>query len=128
MSGRLWRAAPVLMLTARQFAAGKVARVAFALSLVPALFALIYLIRPMGRSPYAVLVEMFQNLWAPTLIPIVALLLATSAFGNEIEDRTLPYLTMKPVSRGRIVIEKWLATLLVAMPALVFGLAVTVLV
>jgi ABC-type transport system involved in multi-copper enzyme maturation permease subunit len=128
VSGMLWRAVPVLMLTLRQFAAGKIARVSLALSLLPALFAAIYLIRPAGRAPFTLLVDLFQNLWAPTLVPIVALLLATSAFGNELEDRSLPYLTLKPVSRLRIVLEKWLATVLIAIPALAIGLAVTTLI
>ena len=93
--GRIaWRLLPVLTLTLRQFAAGKIARVSVVLSLLPALFAAIYLIRPEGRAPYALLTDLFRNLWAPTLLPIVALLLATSAFGNELEDRTLPYLTL----------------------------------
>ncbi|MFM9106424.1 MAG: ABC transporter permease [Chloroflexota bacterium] len=128
MANLLWRLAPVLMLTLRQFAAGRIARVAAVLSLLPALFAAIYLIRPEGRAPYVVLTDLFRNLWAPTLLPIVALLLATSAFGNELEDRTLPYLTLKPVSRIRIVLGKWAASLLVAIPTLVFGLAVTALI
>lgn len=127
--GRIaWRLLPVLTLTLRQFAAGKIARVAVVLSLLPALFAAIYLIRPEGRAPYALLTDLFRNLWAPTLLPIVALLLATSAFGNELEDRTLPYLTLKPVSRLRIVLGKWAASLLVALGALLFGLAVTALI
>jgi ABC-2 type transport system permease protein len=128
MTGIAWRFVPVTMLTLRQFGAGRVARVALALSLLPMLFSAIYLIRPMGRAPYTLLVDLFRNLWAPTLIPIVALLLATSAFGNEIEDRTLPYLTMKPAPRLRIVLEKWLATMLVALPALLIGLAAMTLV
>lgn len=128
MSRLLWRVAPVMMLTLRQFAAGKIARVSVVLSLLPALFAAIYLIRPSGRAPYTVLIDLFRNLWAPTLLPIVALLLATAAFGNEIEDRTLPYLTSKPAPRLRIVAEKWMATVLVALPALLLGLAVTTLI
>jgi ABC-type transport system involved in multi-copper enzyme maturation permease subunit len=59
----------------------------------------------------------------PTLLPIVVLLLATAAFGNEIEDHTLPYLTMKPIGRWRIVLEKWAAIVLVALPVLLLGLA-----
>ena len=128
MGGTLWRIAPVFALTVRQVRSGKIARVAVALSLLPALFAAIYLIRPAGRAPYTLLVDLFRNLWAPTLLPIIVLLLATSAFGNELEDRTLPYLTMKPVSRLRIVAEKWLATVVVALAALLPGLLVTMLV
>ena len=44
------------------------------------------------------------------------------AFGDEIEDRTLPYLTLKPVSRLRIVIEKFLGILVIALPTILLGI------
>ena len=64
----------------------------------------------------------------PTLLPIVVLLPATAAFGDELEDGTLPYLLMKPVSRLRLVLGKYVAVLLVTIPALLVGLAVTTLI
>jgi ABC-2 type transport system permease protein len=123
-----WRALPVFALTVRQFLAGRMARVTLALALLPAVFALIYLIRPADITPRGFLTTSFQQVFLPTLLPIAVLLLATSAFGNELEDRTLPYLTLKPRSRLRIVIEKWLAVLAVALPLLLGGLAVTTLI
>lgn len=123
-----WRAAPILLLTIRQFLAGRVARVAVVLALLPALFALIFVVGPIDISPYRFLIGQFQDLVLPTLLPIVVLLLATAAFGNELEDRTLPYLTMKPVGRWRIVLEKWLAVLAVALPVMLIGLALATLV
>ena len=39
------------------------------------------------------------------------LLLAASSFGNELEDRTLGYLYLKPLSRWRIAAPKFLAPL-----------------
>ena len=41
------------------------------------------------------------------------LLFATSAFGNELVDRTLGYLALKPLPRWRIVAPKLLAALVV---------------
>jgi ABC-2 type transport system permease protein len=55
----------------------------------------------------------------------VVLLPATAAFGNELEDGTLAYLLMKPVSRLRLVLGKYAAVLLVTVPALIVGLLVT---
>ena len=55
----------------------------------------------------------------------MVLLPATAAFGNELEDGTLPYLLMKPVSRLRLVLGKYTAVLLVTVPALIAGLVVT---
>jgi ABC-2 type transport system permease protein len=119
---------PVTMLTVRQFAGGRTARLALVLSLIPALFAAIYVARPWEITPHEFMVDLFRELIAPTLLPIVVLLPATAAFGNELEDGTLPYLLMKPVSRLRLAVGKYVAVLLVTVPALVAGLAVTTLI
>ena len=79
----------------------------------------------MAKNPIEFLEELFRELVVPTLLPIIVLLPATAAFGDELEDGTLPYLLMKPVSRLRLVLGKYAATLLVTIPALVVGLAVT---
>jgi ABC-2 type transport system permease protein len=53
------------------------------------------------------------------ILPIVTMVLATSAFGNEVEDRTLSYLVLKPVPRSLIVLPKLLASILVGGPVLI---------
>jgi ABC-2 type transport system permease protein len=124
----LWRLLPVTTLTVRQFTGGRTARLALVLSLIPALFAAIYVARPWDVTPNEFTIDLFRELIAPTLLPIIVLLPATAAFGNELEDGTLPYLLMKPVSRLRLVLGKYAAVLLVTVPALLAGLAVTTLV
>lgn len=119
---------PVTTLTVRQFTGGRTARLALALSLIPALFAAIYVARPWDVTPDEFAIDLFRELIVPTLLPIVVLLPATAAFGNELEDGTLPYLLMKPVSRLRLVLGKYAAVLLVTVPALLAGMAVTTLV
>ena len=69
-----------------------------------------------------------KDLFFPTLLPITTLILATAALGNEIEDRTLPYLTLKPLSRLRIVVEKWLGCIIVAIPVICSLLLVSMLI
>ena len=123
----MWRALPVTTLTVRQFTGGRTARLIFFLGLFPAVFAAIFTARPWGVGAEEFLIELFRELIVPTLLPIVVLLPATAAFGDELEDGTLPYLLMKPVSRARLVLGKYAATLLVAIPALFVGLAVTTL-
>ena len=49
-------------------------------------------------------------------LPITVMVLATSAFGNEVEDRTLSLLTTKPVPRWTIVLAKLVATVVIAAP------------
>lgn len=121
----LWRLLPITTLTVRQFTGGRTARLAFVLSLIPVLFAAIYAARPWEVTPSDFLVDLFRELVVPTLLPIVVLLPATAAFGDELEDGTLPYLLMKPVSRLRLILGKYVAVLLVTVPSLLVGLAVT---
>ncbi len=122
----MWRVAPVFLLTVRQFLGGKAIRAVIGLSLLPTLFGIIYMldssIDPARRFFGS---TVFVELMIPTLLPLILLVLATSAFGDEIEDRTLPYLVLKPVSRFRIVIEKLLGSALVSGPIALAGLAIT---
>ncbi len=62
------------------------------------------------------------------VLPLIVMALATSAFGNELEDRTLNNLVLKPVSRVLIVLPKMAASMIVAVPiVLLAGVAVTAL-
>lgn len=124
-----WRHFPVATLTVRQFLGGKAVRVVIALSLLPCVFAAIYLLNPDVASPRRFLVRViFLNVVVPTLLPVTTLILATAALGNEVEDRTLPYLTLKPMSRLRIVLEKLIGILIVGLPAMLSGLLLTYLI
>ena len=49
-------------------------------------------------------------------LPLIVLVLATGAFGSELEDRTLSLLTTRPVPRSSIVLAKLAATIVVAAP------------
>ena len=67
--------------------------------------------------------DITATLVASAILPLVILVLATSAFGNELADRTLGYLGLKPLPRWRIVVPKLLAALLVGgLPVAVSGL------
>ncbi|CAN5392764.1 hypothetical protein BH09CHL1_BH09CHL1_20300 [soil metagenome] len=126
MTNIFWGPLPVMTLTVRQFMGGKAVRVVTALGFLPCLFALIYLLNEESATRIEFLRDTVLNgLFFPTLLPITVLILATGALGNEVEDRTLPYLTLKPLSRFRIVVEKWLGSIVVAIPAICLGLLVT---
>ncbi len=58
-------------------------------------------------------------------LPISVMTVATTAFGNEVEDRTLGLLTTKPAPRAYIVLVKLGATLAITAP-LSAGVAVVV--
>ena len=57
-------------------------------------------------------------LMVTAVLPIVTMTLATASFGNEVEDRTLNYLVLNPVSRWSIVLSKMLAPVAIAGPVL----------
>ena len=60
------------------------------------------------------------------IMPLVVMALSTAAFGNEVEDRTLNFLVLKPVSRVSIVIPKLIGSIAFAAPLIVAsGVAVT---
>ena len=55
------------------------------------------------------------------IMPIVTMTVAAAAFGNELEDRTLYYLVLKPLSRVHIALAKLAATFALAAPVVVAG-------
>jgi ABC-2 type transport system permease protein len=59
------------------------------------------------------------------VVPIAVMALATAAFGNELEDRTLNVLVLKPVPRLTIALAKMGGSVLIALP-LVVGAGVAV--
>jgi ABC-2 type transport system permease protein len=50
------------------------------------------------------------------VVPVTALVFASAALGDPVEDRTLVYLWLTPIARWRIVAAAWLAGLTVAVP------------
>jgi hypothetical protein len=81
---------------------------------IPALLALLFVGSRATESGGQFAFEVFYFLVVPILIPLTTLILATSALGGEVEEGTIIYLTLKPVSRATIVVAKLLAALLVS--------------
>ena len=71
---------------------------------------------------------LLDGMLVASILPIVTVALATAAFGNEVEDRTLSYLVARPISSVAIVLPKLLTSIVIAGPLLVLsGVAATVL-
>ena len=64
---------------------------------------------------------LLDGLMIAGILPIISMVLATAALGNEVEDRTLSYLVLKPIPRWQIVLPKLLAVIAVGGPVLVAG-------
>lgn len=119
------RRLPVFWLTIRQFRAGNGVKVVAFFAIISIVLDIIYLSGTSGVVANRFLASTYLELLAPTIIPLATLILATSAFGNEVGDRTLPYLTLKPVSRLRIVLEKYAGVVAIIGLAFVVSLAIT---
>jgi ABC-2 type transport system permease protein len=73
--------------------------------------------------------DITSTLIASGILPLVVVLLGTSAFENEVSDQTLSYLVLKPLPRWRIVAPKLLATLVVGgIPVATSGLVAVLLI
>ncbi|MDI3340595.1 MAG: hypothetical protein QJR03_08685 [Sphaerobacter sp.] len=121
----LSRRAPILWLTLRQFRAGRATWLAALFAATPILLAVIHRLGSRSVSDAEFLANLFLEVLAPTVVPLATLMLATNALGNELADRTVPYLLLKPIARARIVVEKFLASALVTSLTLAVGLLVT---
>src|SRR6476646_351171 len=118
----------VFVLTVRQLAGSRRIWLVLALVSLPLLAGLLFQVADATATPDEFGDDVTRVMLASAILPLVMLLLATAAFGNEVGDRTLVYLMTKPVARWRIVAPKLAATILVGgVPVAVSGaLAVAV--
>ncbi|HEY7125166.1 MAG TPA: ABC transporter permease [Ktedonobacterales bacterium] len=104
---------PIFSLTLRALARSRRLLVVAALLCVPLLLALVFVASEGSGDSESFVVELFVGLVLPVLLPLTALIFATSALGGEVEDRTLLYLTFRPISRLAVIVAKLLACTLV---------------
>jgi len=86
-------------------------KVFFLLSLLPVALAVVVRIVFTGRSSevMSVFQEILMVYFLQFLIIILALFYGTSVCSEEIEGKTLPYLTTRPLTKGGIIIGKFAA-------------------
>lgn len=117
-------AAVVARITARLLLGSrKVAAIGLVL-LLPIVIAVIYRATGDDTTPPAEFAwDLVSALILTLLLPLVALILGTTALGSEIEDGTVVFLLTKPVDRWRVVVVKAavaaLATAALAVPSTV---------
>lgn len=119
----------LLTLSIRQLAGGKRVWLMLVLAAIPLVFAAIFALVETEATAAEFSDGLTNALIASTILPLVMLVLATAAFGNELEDRTLAYLVLKPIARWRIVAPKLLAPLLVGgLPVVLSGSLATLII
>ncbi len=103
----------VFVLTVRQLAGSRRIWLVLALVSLPLLAGLLFQVADATATPDEFADDVTRVMLASAILPLVMLLLATAAFGNEVGDRTLVYLVTKPIARCRIVAPKLLASVAV---------------
>ncbi len=125
MTGRVLRD-PVLRISLRQLSGPVRLAVVVFLSAIPIVITAIIVGTRGGGD--GLVGGILNGMLATAILPIVTMALATTAFGNELEDKTLGYLVLKPVSRLRLVAPKFAVIVLMAGPLLVLSGVVTTLI
>jgi ABC-2 type transport system permease protein len=97
--------ATIAELTARQLLTLRRGIAVAGLAAMPVAIAAALLIRGVAE-PLPILVEIYTELVVRVVLPIVALIFGTGAFGSEIEEGTAVYLLTKPVARWRVALIK----------------------
>jgi ABC-2 type transport system permease protein len=103
----------VFTLTVRQLAGSRRLWLVLALVSLPVLAGVLFTVAEATATPAEFADSITRRLLASAILPLVMLLLATAAFGNEVGDRTLVYLVTKPLARWRIVVPKLAAAIVV---------------
>lgn len=104
--------AEMVRVTARQLLGRRRTLITFLLALAPIVLALLFRLSdaPAGsiRGDRDFLRAVFDAFIVTLLLPLIALLFGTAAFGAEVEDGTIVYLLAKPIPRWRTVLAKLL--------------------
>lgn len=112
----------IFSLTVRQLAGSRRLWLVLALVALPVLAAVLFRVGDSTTTSARFADNVTRTLVASAILPLAMLLFGTSAFGNELGDRTLGYLTLKPIARWRIVVAKLAAAFVVGgIPVAVSG-------
>jgi ABC-2 type transport system permease protein len=111
--------ASVFMLTLRQLSGRSRLIIMAVLAAMPVLFTLLVV-----RGTTTPFVDEFEVIVLSTMLagsigPLIIVAIASVAFSNEIEDRTLANLTLSPIPRWQIVLPKFGAAVAVSAPFIV---------
>ncbi len=116
--------ATVFTLTLRQIAGQRRSLLLFLLALVPVALAIIYRLGE-HADQHEETAGFLAYFVVTAILPLVCLILGTSALGSEIEDGTAVYILAKPVRRREIVGAKFAAAALVAAAFIVPATAIS---
>ncbi|RLC57669.1 MAG: hypothetical protein DRI30_03835 [Chloroflexi bacterium] len=110
--------AAVFKLTLRQFAGQRRSLLLIGLALIPLALAVLFRLGE-HLDQHEETANFLADVVITAILPLVCLILGTSALGSEIEDGTAVYLLAKPVPRRDIIAGKFAASALIAAAFLV---------
>lgn len=115
----------VYLLTLRQLSGRWRLGIMALLATLPVLFTVLVVRAEM--SPFVVEFEtiVLSTMLAGSIGPLIVVAIASAAFANEVEDRTLANLTLAPIPRWQIVLPKFGAAVTVAGPVIAASAFVT---
>jgi ABC-2 type transport system permease protein len=115
----------VYLLTLRQLSGKWRLLIMSGLAALPALMAIIALRDDDAGTVTAFEQVALNSILAGSILPMVVLAIAGSAFSNEVEDRTLANLTLSPIARWQIAVPKLLATITLSAPFIAVSAFIT---
>ena len=107
---------PVFVLTLRQLTGKWRVSIMAVLALLPVIIAVLMVSRDGAPTVQEFERAVLNGILAGAISPLVVLAIASAAFANEIEDRTLANLTLAPIPRWQIAVPKLLAAICVSGP------------
>lgn len=72
-----------------------------------------------GSDDVGAIIDVFSAIGMGLIVPLVALVVGTSVLGNWVEDETLVYVWLRPVSRWVLALAAALGAVTVALPVIV---------
>lgn len=103
----------IFTLTLRELAGQKRIILMLLLAAVPVLLAMVYTLGD-RQHPQDFTANMMESVVVTVVLPLICLVLGTSAIGSEIDEGTAVYILAKPVRRLHIIIAKFVAAGLVS--------------
>ncbi len=77
-------------------------------------------------APDVTSVEFVYFFGLALMVPVLSLVISSSVLGDLVEDESLVYIWMRPVSRATIAVTAWIASLFLTLPVTVIPLTVSV--
>ena len=106
----------VFLLTVQQLSGRWRIIIMAVLALLPALFTALVVRDSTAPNIVEFEVVVLSTMLAGTIAPLIIVSIASVAFGNEVDDRTLANLTLSPLPRWKIVLPKLGGAVAVALP------------